>query len=527
MDKLDSNSVVGAGLLSVIHFVNGDTQEALDLLQALPQLYVSWWGTLYRESPRHIVVETALLLFIVWLLFFQKTASEGSSENKIPKPIQERLIQSWKPAPLVEPVSEQQKKRIQRVPESRGTLPDGRLRLVERDEEGEETGEVEALNFASFDFLGMSNRPDIKQVSKETMEKYGCGSCGPRGFYGTIDVHLNLEEHVASLMHVNETISYSDGSSTLSSAIPAFAKKGDLIIMDEEVNFAIRTGVNLSRAHVHTFKHNDVTDLQRILDEVSQKDRENPQLRATQRRFIILESVYRSTGDTAPLEAIVRMKAQVSAYLVVDESMAFGVAGEGGLGFVREVRGRSDWNPSLVDIHLFSLEAAVGSVGGMCVGEQRVVDHQRLSGAGYCFSASTPPFLHAAALLALQLIEGEEGERLRAQLYANVRRFLELVGGSSALASPSSGETPIVLVRLPEGVDVEDTLLCLQREHHVLALDEPNRPGHVKLCFSATQTEEQVEALFEALEACVGGEEGKEKPLSSSGRRRSLRLQKK
>ena len=86
---------------------------------------------------------------------------------------------------------------------------------------------------SSFDFLELSHHPDVKEASVEALDKYGCGSCGPRGFYGTIDQHLKIEKEIASFMGTQEAIAYSDSASTVSSTIPAFCKKGDLIIVDE------------------------------------------------------------------------------------------------------------------------------------------------------------------------------------------------------------------------------------------------------------------------------------------------------
>ena len=56
------------------------------------------------------------------------------------------------------------------------------------------------LNVASYDFLGMSQELSIKTKAVEALDYYGCGSCGPRGFYGTIDVHLNFEHNIAKFM---------------------------------------------------------------------------------------------------------------------------------------------------------------------------------------------------------------------------------------------------------------------------------------------------------------------------------------
>lgn len=63
----------------------------------------------------------------------------------------------------------------------------------------------------------------------KAISKYGVGSCGPRGFYGTVDVHLELEEQLAKFLKMEEVIIYSYGFSTVASAIPAYSKRDDLI----------------------------------------------------------------------------------------------------------------------------------------------------------------------------------------------------------------------------------------------------------------------------------------------------------
>jgi serine palmitoyltransferase len=56
------------------------------------------------------------------------------------------------------------------------------------------------LNMSSFDFLGMSQMESVTKAASAALDKYGCGSCGPRGFYGTIDVHLQLEKEIANFL---------------------------------------------------------------------------------------------------------------------------------------------------------------------------------------------------------------------------------------------------------------------------------------------------------------------------------------
>ena len=159
-----------------------------------------------------------------------------------------------------------------------------------------------------------------QKVAQTALRKYGVGSCGPPGFYGTIDVHMELEKSFARFVKSEEAILYSFGFATIASVLPAFAKRGDLIIRcrhgvdrgtrhrravarsgtgtvgarltpgciawrprrrgpggarrsDEGVSFAVLKGMLVSRAQVKFFKHNNVADLERVLREVQAEDR--------------------------------------------------------------------------------------------------------------------------------------------------------------------------------------------------------------------------------------------------------------
>lgn len=154
--------------------------------------YKNWWWRLYEDAPLHIFVETGLLLFIVWLVFIRKTIDPTKSKTKeLTEAEVKWLVDTWQPEPLAPELDE----RSQRVADS--------MKIVDA-----VNGNVmsirgiahDVLNIASYDFIGSSQYQVAKDAAKEALYKYGCGSCGPRGFYGTIDVHLNLESAVAKFL---------------------------------------------------------------------------------------------------------------------------------------------------------------------------------------------------------------------------------------------------------------------------------------------------------------------------------------
>ena len=105
-----------------------------------------------------------------------------------------------------------------------------------------------------------------------------------------------------------EAIQYSDGASAVSSTIPAFAKKGDLLLVDEACNEPIKLGLNLSRSTIQFFKHNDMADLEAIMQSIADDDIRLKRDVTQQRRFIVVEGVYRNTGDVCFLPNILALK---------------------------------------------------------------------------------------------------------------------------------------------------------------------------------------------------------------------------
>jgi len=207
---------------------------------------------------------------------------------------------------------------------------------------------------------------------------------------------------MAQFCHTDGAILYSDGASCAASTVAAFAKRGDLLVVDEGVYEALGTGVTLSRANIKYFKHNDMHDLKRVLQRVQATDESLGRKQNDQRRFIVVEALYKNYGTLCPLNELVKLKEEFCYRLILDESFSFGAIGETGRGALEHFGLKPMQHAEIVTINL---ENSMGSIGGITIGNEEVVDHQRLSGAGYCFSASLPPFLASAAQASLKRME--------------------------------------------------------------------------------------------------------------------------
>jgi serine palmitoyltransferase len=156
-------------------------------------------------------------------------------------------------------------------------------------------------NLASYNFYNFVANETLKEKAIQTLRTYGVGPCGPPGFYGTQDVHMKTEADVAAHLGMPACIIYAQSFSTVSSVIPSFSKRGDIIVADRAVNFSLRKGIQISRSTVRWYEHNDMDDLERVLKQVTKEQQKKP----LTRRFIITEGMFENVGDVADLPKLV------------------------------------------------------------------------------------------------------------------------------------------------------------------------------------------------------------------------------
>ena len=402
--------------------------------------YGTWWWNLLQRDPIHVLIETVLLGFLAYLVIYRnKVETRKRVKDRLTDTEIQELLKEWKDhrvglvpnSTASDSLTPSDGTSVESYPSGKTTKDTIVINSMKGSKvtfhyKNDKSVTKTAINFTTHDYLGLScpdppsssqsSTPEpntthvvhdndvLQKASISALNYYGCGSCGPRGFYGTLDAHLSLEDHMAKLTGTDDAILYSDGSAACASTVAAFAKRGDLIVCDEGCYEALGTGVELSRATVKYFKHNDMDDLRRVLERVQATDIQLGRNGNDQRRFIVVEALYTHHGTICPLPDLIKLKNEFCYRLILDESHSFGALGPTGLGLLEHF-GLSFMKDA--EIVTIGLEQAIGSIGGITVGNEEVVDHQRLSGAGYCFSASLPPFLADAARASLTKMKEE------------------------------------------------------------------------------------------------------------------------
>ena len=278
-----------------------------------------------------------------------------------------------------------------------------------------------SLVMSAHDYLGLANSAQAVDASVKVVETYGVGSCGPRGFYGTTDKHLELERRLANWLHTEAAVIYSYGALTITSVLgPYVTEPTDVLIYDESVSMPAKIGIAMVKARKFPFPHNNMKALEAIMQSLQKEERTRPRdwskvvsfAPRYPRHLLFTEGVFLDSGDVAPLPEIVALKKRYGYMLCVDETHSLCTLGSTGLG-VREYFAEKTHDASLltdprtIDLLVGSMETAMGSIGGFCCGTRRMVQHQLLNAIGYVFSASTPPYLCEAACVAIDSLEDD------------------------------------------------------------------------------------------------------------------------
>jgi glycine C-acetyltransferase len=267
------------------------------------------------------------------------------------------------------------------------------------------------LMFCSNNYLGLSNHPKLKEAAIRAVETHGAGSGSVRPIAGTMDIHIELERRLARFKHAEASLVYQTGFAANAGLIPQLAGKGDLIISDELNHGSIIDGVRLSHAERAVYKHTDVQDLQRVLEEM---EKHGPPYR---RILIITDGVFSMDGDIAPLDGIARLGAEHGAMVYVDDAHGEGVLGDGGRGIVSHFK----LNRSLVQVEMGTFSKAFGVVGGHVSGSQDLYNFALNRSRTWILSGSHPPAVAAACIAAIDVLESEP-QHMRT-LWDNTRYF--------------------------------------------------------------------------------------------------------
>ena len=265
------------------------------------------------------------------------------------------------------------------------------------------------IMIGSNNYLGLTTHPKIKEAAKHAIDKYGSGCTGSRFLNGTLDIHEELERRLARFVRKEKTILFSTGFQANLGAISVIVGKDDIILSDRMNHASVVDGTRLSFGRTVKFKHNDMGDLERIINSVDLKE-------APGGALLITEGVFSMEGDIGRLTDIVKLKEQYGFRLFLDDAHGIGFMGADGRGTAESFGVEQD-----VDIMMGTFSKSFASLGGFIAGDTDVVDFIKHTARALIFSASMPPSAVATVLAALEIMENEPEHRER--LWRNTRKM--------------------------------------------------------------------------------------------------------
>ncbi len=285
-----------------------------------------------------------------------------------------------------------------------------RLRILDGEQKPIATVDgKEVINLSSNNYLGLTTHPTLRRAAIDAIRKYGVGSGAVRTIVGTMKIHMELEEQIARFKGTEACVVFQSGFTANSGTVSAILGKEDLIVSDELNHASIIDGCRLSKATIKVFKHKDVADCGRILEET--KDWNGHKL-------LITDGVFSMDGDIAPLPQLCDLAEKYNCIMMVDDAHSSGVLGCNGRGTVDHLgcHGR-------VDIQVGTLSKAIGSIGGYVCGSRDLIDFLYHRGRPFLFSTSHPPSVTATCQAAFALLDSTAGEKLIKRLWSNTKFF--------------------------------------------------------------------------------------------------------
>ena len=252
------------------------------------------------------------------------------------------------------------------------------------------------LMFGSNAYTGLTGDERVIEAAHKALDKYGSGCAGSRFLNGTLDIHVQLEKELAEFEHKDDALCFATGFSVNAGVIAMVVGRGDYILCDDRDHASIVDGRRLSFATQLHYKHNDMEDLERVLQKLPKEAI----------KLIVVDGVFSMEGDLAKLPEIVELKHKYNCSLMVDEAHGLGVFGKQGRG-VCDHFGLTDE----VDLIMGTFSKSLASIGGFIAGDADTINFLRHSCRTYIFSASDTPAATAAALEALHILQ-EEPSRL-------------------------------------------------------------------------------------------------------------------
>ncbi|MGH1419350.1 MAG: 8-amino-7-oxononanoate synthase [Hyphomicrobiaceae bacterium] len=255
------------------------------------------------------------------------------------------------------------------------------------------------IDFASNDYLGLANSPELIAAAQHALSRgVAVGSGGSRLLRGNTREHEALEEEAARFFGSEAALYFSSGFAANSTLLATLPQRGDLIIYDALIHASARDGIAASRAQSVEVPHNDVSAIEHAIKKWQSAN-------ATGCIWIAIETIYSMDGDQAPLDELVSLADRYNAMLLLDEAHATGIYGPDGRGLGAHLEGREN----IVFLH--TCGKALGAMGALVTGPKVLLDFMINRSRPFIYATAPSPLMAAIVRASLMLTKMDQGRR--------------------------------------------------------------------------------------------------------------------
>ena len=292
----------------------------------------------------------------------------------------------------------------------------------------------EVINFCANNYLGLSSHPRVIEAAKRAIDTHGFGMSSVRFICGTQDIHKELEQKISEFLGTEDTILYAAAFDANGGVFEPLFGAEDAIVSDELNHASIIDGVRLCKSMRYRYKHNDMADLEKQLQDAKAA--------GAKQIVIVTDGAFSMDGTIAQLDKICDLADKYEALVMTDECHSSGFIGKTGRG-VPEYRGVT----GRVDIITGTLGKALGGAsGGFTSGRKEIIEMLRQRSRPYLFSNTLAPSIVGASIEVFNMLS--ETTSLRDKLEQNTKYFRAEMTKAGFDIKP--GEHPIVPIMLYE-----------------------------------------------------------------------------
>jgi 8-amino-7-oxononanoate synthase len=353
------------------------------------------------------------------------------------------------------------------------------------DTEGTEVviGGHRLLMLGSNNYLGLTTHPKVRQAAIDAVRQYGTSCTGSRFLNGTLALHHELERRLARFVDKEAALVFSTGMQVNLGVISSLVGRGDVVIVDKDDHASIVDGARLAYGTMLRFRHNDMGDLERVLEKAGDAG-----------KLVVVDGLFSMGGDIAPLPEIIPLCKRYGARLMVDDAHSMGVLGAG-RGTAAHFNVTED-----VDLIMGTFSKSFASLGGFIAGSADVMDYIQHNARSLIFSASTPAHCVTPVLTALDIIENEpERVEMLWHVTERMRTGLNELGFNTG-----KSQTPVIPVIIGDDTPTFMTWKALYDAgiytNPVISPAVPKGMALLRTSYMATHTEEQIDRALSIFE---------------------------